>query len=121
MAMVRGLLSYDKPKTYEQIFGGIDSAEVVLVTGENDNVYVPGYGEHEDPPAEGWPGLSEGATVKRGEQQKYETPTLPAGRYRFELKGSGDADIYVRVGGEPTLSLYDCRPYLGSSNEVCEV
>ncbi|MCB9737312.1 MAG: PPC domain-containing protein [Deltaproteobacteria bacterium] len=121
MAMVRGLLSYDAPKTYEQIFGGIDSAEVVLVTGENDNVYVPGYGEHEDPPAEAWAGLAEGATVKRGEQQKYETPTLPAGRYRFELKGSGDADIYVRVGGEPTLSLYDCRPYLGSSNEVCEV
>lgn len=121
MAMVRGLLAYDAPKTYEQIFGGIDSAEVVLVTGENDNVYVPGYGEHEDPPAEAWDGLAEGATVKRGEQRRYETPTLPAGRYRFTLSGSGDADLYVRAGEAPSLTLYDCRPYRAGSAEACEV
>jgi hypothetical protein len=42
VAMVRGLLSYAQPKTYEEIFKGIDSAEVVLVTGEEDNVFSPG-------------------------------------------------------------------------------
>ncbi|HVH42763.1 MAG TPA: hypothetical protein VM925_10480 [Labilithrix sp.] len=41
-AMVNGLLSYAEPKTYDQIFQGIDHAEVVLVTGEEDNVFTPG-------------------------------------------------------------------------------
>lgn len=41
-AMVRGLLGFDQPRTYDKIFEGIDRAEVVLVTGEEDNVYKPG-------------------------------------------------------------------------------
>jgi hypothetical protein len=42
LAMVRGLLSVDAPMTYEQIFTHIDRSEVVLVSGEQDNVFVPG-------------------------------------------------------------------------------
>ena len=34
--------------------------------------------------------------------------------------GSGDADLYVRYGSEPTDSDYDCRPYKGGNSEVCE-
>jgi hypothetical protein len=41
-AMVMGLLSFEQPKTYDKIFEGIDRAEVVLVTGEEDNVFRPG-------------------------------------------------------------------------------
>ncbi|WP_461482674.1 M4 family metallopeptidase [Porticoccus sp.] len=33
--------------------------------------------------------------------------------------GSGDADLYVRLGADPTTSLYDCRPYLAGNNEQC--
>lgn len=33
--------------------------------------------------------------------------------------GSGDADLYTRLGAKPTLSLYDCRPYLAGNNEQC--
>ncbi|MBS0460748.1 MAG: PPC domain-containing protein, partial [Proteobacteria bacterium] len=33
--------------------------------------------------------------------------------------GSGDADLYVRAGSDPTLSLFNCRPYLTGNNEVC--
>ncbi|MBS7456762.1 S8 family serine peptidase [Coralloluteibacterium stylophorae] len=33
--------------------------------------------------------------------------------------GTGDADLYVRFGDEPTATLWDCRPYLGGNNEVC--
>ncbi len=33
--------------------------------------------------------------------------------------GSGDADLYVRSGVEPTLSKYDCRPYLAGNKENC--
>ena len=41
-ALVRGLLGYAAPKTYDQIFKEIDRSEVVLVTGEEDNVFAPG-------------------------------------------------------------------------------
>ncbi|MFO0739447.1 MAG: hypothetical protein U0270_26350 [Labilithrix sp.] len=41
-ALITGLLDYKSPKTYEDIFKGIDRAEVVLVTGEEDNVFKPG-------------------------------------------------------------------------------
>jgi serine protease len=33
--------------------------------------------------------------------------------------GTGDADIYVRYGAEPTNSLFDCRPFRGNNDEVC--
>jgi hypothetical protein len=41
-ALMKGLLSYSAPKTYDQIFDNIDRSEVVLVTGEEDNVFQPG-------------------------------------------------------------------------------
>ena len=41
MAIMRGLLSYDAPMTYEEILRNIDPAEVALVTGEHDNTYQP--------------------------------------------------------------------------------
>ena len=33
--------------------------------------------------------------------------------------GSGDADLYVRKGSNPTSSAYACRPYLSGNNETC--
>ncbi len=33
--------------------------------------------------------------------------------------GSGDADLYVKMGSQPTTSSYDCRPYLSGNNESC--
>ncbi|GAB3731473.1 hypothetical protein GCM10028862_11550 [Luteimonas pelagia] len=33
--------------------------------------------------------------------------------------GSGDADLYVRQGSQPTTSAYDCRPYKSGNNETC--
>ena len=41
-ALMKGLLSYDAPKTYDKIFEDVDRSEVVLVTGEEDNVFQPG-------------------------------------------------------------------------------
>lgn len=35
--------------------------------------------------------------------------------------GSGDADLYVKKGSEPTTSSYDFRPYLSGSNETVTV
>lgn len=41
-ALVTGFLAFDRPATYDKMFQGIDRAEVVLVTGEEDNVFKPG-------------------------------------------------------------------------------
>lgn len=126
MAFIKGLLAKDAPKTYEQIFANIDASEVVVVTGEDDNVYVPGY----DPDNGGgstWEGLEVAGTVNQDEEARHETSTLAAGRYVFTLAhdpmapGVGDADLYVRAGAAPTKSVWDCRPYEYGSDETCSV
>jgi len=35
--------------------------------------------------------------------------------------GTGDADLYVKFGAEPTVSDYDCRPYLAGNDESCAI
>ncbi|WP_196139304.1 M9 family metallopeptidase [Aliikangiella sp. G2MR2-5] len=47
---------------------------------------------------------------------------LPAGASDLNIQisgGTGDADIYVRHGSEPTDTVYDCRPYVGGNSETC--
>src|SRR5690606_6008874 len=61
MALVEGLMQHDAPVTYEQMFRNIDAAEVVLVSGEQDNTFVPGGG---DEPVDGWDGLAEAGAVE---------------------------------------------------------
>ena len=33
--------------------------------------------------------------------------------------GTGDADLYVRYGSEPTQNQWDCRPYIAGNDEDC--
>ena len=50
------------------------------------------------------------------------TFTVPAGATNVSIKisgGTGDADLYVKAGAAPTLSSYDCRPYVTGNNETC--
>lgn len=52
------------------------------------------------------------------------TMTVPAGasNIKFETSGgTGDADLYVKFGAEPTDSDYDCRSYSYTNNESCSV
>ncbi|MCG7546800.1 pre-peptidase C-terminal domain-containing protein [Pseudoalteromonas sp. Of7M-16] len=35
--------------------------------------------------------------------------------------GTGDVDMYVKFGAEPTTSSYDCRPYKDGNNESCTI
>jgi leucyl aminopeptidase len=117
MALFRGLMAYDAPKTYEQIFRNVSSTQVVLVTGEHDNTFTPGGGGDPEP----WAGLTASGSVAKSATKKYNTPTLAAGTYAFEMTGTKDADLYVRIGSAPTTTTYDCRPYKSGSNESCEV
>jgi hypothetical protein len=117
MSLFRGFLSYDNPKTYEQIFANVDSSQMVMVTGEQDNTFTPGGGGQ----PQDWAGLNEHGTVKRSASKSYATPTLAAGTYQFDMTGTSDADLYVRIGAKPTTTTYDCRPYKTGSNESCTV
>jgi hypothetical protein len=122
-----GIMSFEAPKTYEQIMTNIDMHQIVLVTGEQDNVYFPGYGEGGGgtPDAgttpEAWAGLNESGTVTKPNEVRYQTQTLKAGSYLFSMTGTGDADLYVRIGQAPSTTLYDCRPYKTGSKESCKV
>jgi hypothetical protein len=35
--------------------------------------------------------------------------------------GTGDVDLYVNKGVEPSTSLYQCRPYRWGNSESCTV
>ena len=56
------------------------------------------------------------------ESQTFYTMTaLNSGTAKISTAGTGDADLYVKVGSKPTTSDYACRPYLHGSNETCNV
>ena len=113
MAVIEGLLSYALPMSYEDIFSLVDRSQVVMVTGEEDNVFTA--------PKPDWAGLDQSGTLTKNQEQRYATEVLPVGRYVFETSGSGDVDLYVRVGAEPTQTEFDCRPYAGGSAETCRI
>jgi hypothetical protein len=50
---------------------------------------------------------------------KHFGPFQTDGVLHAAISGTGDADIYVREGSQPTSSSHDCRPYKSSSNEEC--
>jgi len=41
-------------------------------------------------------------------------------KIEVSMTGTGDADLYVKRGGEPTLESYDCRPFSREPNEKCD-
>ena len=59
--------------------------------------------------------------AKSGVSSNY-TLVVPAGKTSVVFNitgGSGDADLYVKLGAAPTSSVYDCRPYLNGNTETC--
>jgi len=44
-----------------------------------------------------------------------------SGTFRAEMTGTGDADLYVREGAQPTTSSWDQRPYTNGSNETVAI
>ncbi len=50
------------------------------------------------------------------------TLVVPAGASNLVVQtsgGTGDADLYVKLGTAPTTAVYDCRPYLSGNTESC--
>jgi len=75
-------------------------------------------------PATGNDTISESnLSATRGNWLNYEID-VPAGRSLLSVAisgGSGDADVYVRRGSNPTTSTYDCRPYRTGNSETCSI
>ena len=50
------------------------------------------------------------------------TLVVPAGATNLKFTiagGTGDADMYVRLGSAPTTTSYNCRPYTAGNSETC--
>ncbi len=50
--------------------------------------------------------------------------TVPTGVTESTINmsaGSGDADLYVKNGSQPTDTTYDCRPFKSGNNETCTI
>jgi serine protease len=61
--------------------------------------------------------------VDRGAVKVYQAFAVSPGTlFQVKMVGEGnpgDPDIYVRFGGAPTPTRYNCRPYLSGANETC--
>lgn len=123
MQLINAMVNFAQPMTYQNIFNNIDTSQVVLVSGEQDNVYYPGYGNPTTPPTGGL--IDETADVDANEELQFVTGELEAGAYTVTLSAdggdTGDADLYVKTGAAPSKTVYDCRPYVGGSAEECKV
>jgi hypothetical protein len=52
------------------------------------------------------------------------TVVIPAGASNLSISttnATGDLDLHMRFGQAPTLTTFDCRPFLVSGNETCTV
>lgn len=103
------------PSTCSSCGSGIVDATAALESLINDPV-----------PTEPETGLQNGVAQTNisgaSGSETYFSIEIPAGAtdLSFQISGgSGDADLYVRFGAEPTLSSYDCRPWANGNAESC--
>ncbi|AKJ07516.1 Zinc metalloproteinase precursor/aureolysin [Archangium gephyra] len=123
--------TFAQAKTYTEqaaeLLYGTGAAEKASVTQAWEAVGVGG-GTTPPPPTCTAPvALSNGVTVTgiAADTNAWSctyTLAVPAGssNLAFNLSGgTGDGDMYVKFGSEPTTSAYDCRPYAGGNTETC--
>ncbi|MRX28265.1 S8 family peptidase [Kangiella sp. HZ709] len=100
--------------TYHVMLRAYSSYSGVNLTGSFDE------GGTNPPPVDDT--LSETGLSGGRNSQQFFTLEVPAGRSQVSISisgGSGDADLYVRYGSNPTTSSYDCRPYRNGNSETC--
>ncbi|CAH9054040.1 hypothetical protein PSECIP111951_00946 [Pseudoalteromonas holothuriae] len=67
-------------------------------------------------------GATESNLSSTSGQWLHYTIDVPAGMTNFTVTtsgGSGDADLYVKQGSQPTSSSYECRSWNSGNSEVC--
>ncbi|MEL7022693.1 MAG: S8 family peptidase [Pseudomonadota bacterium] len=103
--------------TYHVMVRAWSTFSGVTLTGSFDEPSGGGGGN------QGGSGSLNDLSASRGNWLRY-TIDIPSGMstLRVEISGgSGDADLYLRRGSQPTTSAYDCRPYRNGNSEVCTI
>ncbi len=75
------------------------------------------------PPPVGTPKEASFSGTVAKDQQLFHSVALAATaqKIKVQMTGTGDADLYTKLGAAPTKTTYDCRPYKAGSSETCEV
>jgi hypothetical protein len=70
--------------------------------------------------AEGGTTTDQNGTVNGGAWTQLQTVAVQPGQsFTVVMSGSGDPDLYVKFGSQPSASSYDCRPYESGAAETC--
>ncbi len=75
------------------------------------------------PPPTGSSGTLGNLSATKGNWYR-NTITVPAGATKLTVNisgGTGDADLYLRQGSQPTTTSYTCRPYKTGNTESCVI
>lgn len=102
---------------------GFSAAEVASVTAAWQAV---GVGAATPPPSGGGK-LSNGVPVTASGAQNSQTfysLDVPAGATNLKFAtsgGTGDVDLFVKFGSQPTTTSYDCRPFKNGNAESCAI
>jgi serine protease len=125
----RALTTYDSASTmhYPQCNG--TGTTLVMTARDRQGAAAlygaPGGGNPPPPPPP--PGCtptsgSASGTLALNQMIRYQPlPVSPGSTFRVVMTGSGDPDLYVRFGTPPTLTSFNCRPYLDGPNETCNL
>ncbi|WP_166114385.1 S8 family peptidase [Pseudoalteromonas sp. Z9A5] len=110
--------SIDSPTagTYHVMLRGYSAYSGVSLVG---NITGGSTGGSTPPQAGG--GTISDVTANAGEWKHY-TLDVPADMSSFTVTtsgGTGDSDLFVKFGSQPTTTSYDCRPYKSGNAETC--
>jgi hypothetical protein len=95
---------------------GYSSYSGATIVGDCDGGTTP-------PPPGGESGSKTNIDISRRQWDRT-TVTIPAGTASFTVTtsgGSGNADLYLRLGSNPTTKNYDCRSNSANSTESCTI
>ncbi len=99
------------------------STAYVMVRGYTSGTYSieVRYTKSSTPPPSGTPKTATfSGSVAQGQNAHYGPLAVkPGTTFKVVMTGSGDPDLYVRFGSQPTTTAYDCRPYLDGPDETC--
>lgn len=63
---------------------------------------------------------TEQVSLEKDEWTHFDAKSVTEGQsVKVRMEGTGDADLYVHFGAQPTREEYTCRPYVGTSEEEC--
>ncbi|MEW5847346.1 MAG: pre-peptidase C-terminal domain-containing protein [Myxococcota bacterium] len=69
---------------------------------------------------EGGTTTTKAATLQKDQWQHLDPVAVTAGS-KLKVGMTGDGDLYVKFGAQPTAQAFDCRPYENGSTETCEL